>query len=185
MSLRCFAEVALGAEEERGVIERSTLALDNAHNEMDGMLARGGCDPVDVRSGHVDRAIEVASELSATLWRTLPDDRSEADASRVARDPRFREYGQLRPASGRFGDQPVELVHRLLSVEPDRGGLDDGSLHAHRGNHISTGGVDPLRGRWRKGRAKPASSASQNTWRREPCKNPNSAGQALWVHTRQ
>jgi hypothetical protein len=49
----------------------------------------------------------------------------------VARNERFREDGELRPASCHFRDQPLDFVHRLLAVEPDRSGLDDGSLHPH------------------------------------------------------
>jgi hypothetical protein len=44
---------------------------------VDGMLARGRRNPVDVSSGHLDRGTEVAPELIATLWRPLPNDRSE------------------------------------------------------------------------------------------------------------
>src|SRR6266545_6505887 len=123
---------------KRCVVERAAIAFDDAHDEVDGMLACGGCDPVDVRTGHDDRAIEVAPELIATLRRALPDDRSEVDASRVARNERFREDGELRPALCRFRDQPLELVYRLLAVEPDRSGLDDGSPHPHRANRTST-----------------------------------------------
>ena len=68
-----LAQVALRAEEERRAIERSAVAFDDADDEVDAMLARGGRDPVDVGSGHFDRAVEVAPELIATLRRALPD----------------------------------------------------------------------------------------------------------------
>jgi hypothetical protein len=75
---------------------------------------------------------EVAPELIATLWRALPDDRFECDSSRVTRNEGLREDGELCSAPCRFADEALELVHSLLAVEPNRSGLNDGSLHPQR-----------------------------------------------------
>src|SRR5262245_56357018 len=129
-----LAEEARRAEEDHRVVEGSAVAFDDPHNEVDRVLERGGCDPVDVGSGHFDRTVEVAPELIATFLRPPPDHRSEIDALWVGRNERLREDGELRPALCRLGDQALELAYRLLAVEPDRSGLDDGCLQPHRAN---------------------------------------------------
>jgi hypothetical protein len=92
-----LAQVALRAEEEGRAVERSSVAFDDAHDEVNRMIARGRCHPIDVRPWDGDRAVEVTPELIATLRRPLPDDRSEVDASRVGGHERFREDGELCP----------------------------------------------------------------------------------------
>jgi len=76
--------------------------------EVDRMLACAGGDPVDVGSGHLDRGIDVASDLIATLRRAVPYDPFERDSSWVVRNERFGEYGELCSASCRFRNQGAE-----------------------------------------------------------------------------
>ena len=63
MSLRCCRAAAVGAEEEHGAVTGAEFALDDADHHVAAVCRRGLAEPLRLRTGDIDRGIEIEPEL--------------------------------------------------------------------------------------------------------------------------
>jgi hypothetical protein len=128
-----LAQIPLGREEQRGAIERPSVALDGADRKVQGILSRDPGKSIDPWPWHGHGSIEVAPELVAPLGGSVADDRPERDPTRIRRQKRFRKHCQLRSARAHLARQPCDLVETPLEVKARGGRLYDRCLEeTHR-----------------------------------------------------
>src|SRR5579883_3069953 len=129
--LAMLAQVAsLRREKQHGTVERPSISLDHANNQIDLLLPGNVGKDINSGAGDIDRTVPVATILFPSLCRAIAHHRSERQTPGIGRNKGFREDHQLRSLAGRLLRQCLHFLQRALAVKGDRGCLHDCSAHA-------------------------------------------------------
>ena len=108
---------AVRSEEQRGAIERADVALDDADDQVQAVLLRGGTEAVHSRGRHIDGAFKVTAKLTATFRSAASHARPEIQPLGITRNERFWEDNELGAARGRLRRQRHRLFNACLAVK--------------------------------------------------------------------
>ena len=117
-------------EEQHRAVERSEFALDDANHHVAGVRGRRLAEALRLRTGHVDRGVEVEPELFTAGRVALANDKTVVDSFRVAGNEGFREENHLRTLRRGFSDQADRLVDAAFGIEGHGAGLYNRNVDA-------------------------------------------------------
>ena len=120
-----LAQITVGREEQDRAVERPTVALDHADHQVQRRLGSDPGEPIDSRSGDLDRGVEVATEVLSPLAGAVTDDSPERDPTRIPGQKRLREHRKRRTARTRLARKAADLLQPSLEIEAHRGRLHD------------------------------------------------------------
>ena len=116
-------DLAVGTEQQLRVVDRAPVELVHADRQVRLRPLRGLAELLGRRGGHLDRLL--AETRRERLERAVPRG-SPPHPIRIRRDERLREHDQARPHAGGLLRQAHHLLHRGVTVEELRRGLDGG-----------------------------------------------------------
>ena len=121
-----FPEVrAVRREEHDRAVKRAAVALDDPHDEVDGVGPRVPAKRVHRRARDVDAALPISPEVFTAFVGTRAVDGAEVESSGIGGHEGLRKEDQPRAPAGRLAGKDVHLPEGPLTVECDRRRLHD------------------------------------------------------------
>src|SRR5215831_2332342 len=117
-------ECTVGREEENATVERTAFTLDHSYHQVNGVVASGLAQELEIRARHFESAFKIALVVFPSRIAARSYGGAKIEATRIAGDKCLGKQNQLCALGRRPTGEIQRLLNSTLTVESHGGSLD-------------------------------------------------------------